>query len=76
MPALTEYTFTDPRKLSQEIMRICARGYSIDNQEVIIGVYCVAVPILNGAGHAVGAMSITGTSPKQPGPKIHPWLIF
>lgn len=70
MPALTPRTVTDPVALQAELARIKARGYSIDDQEVVMGVYCVSVPILDGNGRPVGAMSITGSSVKTPGPEI------
>ncbi len=35
-----------------------------------MGVFCVAVPILDRLGRPVGAISITGPSPKAPGPEI------
>lgn len=37
-----------------------------------MGVYCVAVPILDATGRPVVAISITGGSPKAPGPAILP----
>lgn len=67
---LTAKTFTDPVALKRELKRIRERGYSIDDQEVVIGVYCVAVPILDAQSRPVGAMSITGLSPKAPGPGV------
>ena len=45
----------------------------IDDQEVVVGVYCVSVPILDRLGHAAGAISITGPSVKKPGTEVlHP----
>ena len=74
LEALTPNTITDPKKLTAEIERIRARGYSIDNQEVVIGVWCVSMPILDGSGRAAGAISITGPSPKKPGPEVEPMV--
>ncbi len=72
LPALTSQTITDPERLREEVGRIRQRGYSIDDQEVVMGVYCVAVPILDRSGRSVGAISVTGPSPKQPGPEVEP----
>lgn len=72
MDRLTPKTITDPSHLRQELQRIRARGYSIDDQEVVMGVYCVAVPILDANARPVGALSITGSSPKAPGPALEP----
>ncbi len=46
------------------------RGYSLDYDEVVVGVRCVGMPILDRSGRAVGAMSVSGTSDKQPGPAL------
>ena len=70
LKALTPGTITDPRELAREVERIRARGYSLDHDEVVVGVRCVAMPILDRAGRPVGAMSISGTSPKQPGEEL------
>lgn len=72
LTALTPKTITDLDVLKRELERIKARGYSIDDQEVVIGVYCVSVPILDRNGHPAGSMSITGPSAKAPGPEIEP----
>jgi DNA-binding IclR family transcriptional regulator len=45
---LTRYTattITDARKLRSELERIRRQGYSIDNQEFMSGVVCMAVPV-------------------------------
>ena len=72
MTALTSTTFTEPAALRRELGEIRKRGYSIDNQEIVMGVFCVSVPILDRLGRPVGAISVTGPSPKAPGRKIMP----
>ena len=72
LEALTPFTITDPARLRDEIGKVRLRGYSIDDQEVVVGVYCVSVPILDRLGHAAGAISITGPSLKAPGPDVLP----
>ena len=72
LEAMTPNTITDPTVLRDELDRIRRRGYAIDNQEVVLGVYCVAIPVLNREGRPVGAISITGPSPKVAGAKIAP----
>ena len=67
LPALTSQTITDPAELRAAIDRIRERFYSIDDQEVVMGVYCVSVPLLDRTGHSVGALSVTGPSVKKPG---------
>jgi DNA-binding IclR family transcriptional regulator len=74
LEAMTPKSMTDPKVLKTELDRIRARGYSIDDQEVVLGVYCVSVPILDARSRPVGAMSITGLSPKAAGPAIQPFV--
>ena len=74
LEAMTQKSITDPKLLKAELGKIRARGYSIDDQEVVLGVYCVSVPILDARSRPVGAMSITGLTPKAPGPAIQPFV--
>jgi IclR family acetate operon transcriptional repressor len=76
LESLTPYTITDPARLRDEIGRIRERGYSIDVQEVVVGVYCVSVPILDRLGHSAGAISITGPSIKKPGAEVAPLVML
>jgi IclR family acetate operon transcriptional repressor len=66
----TPHTIVDPMLLRIELERTRERGYAIDREEIIPGVHCVAVPILNYTGHAVGALSIAGTTPKGDGERL------
>lgn len=68
----TANTITDPRELRDELRRIRQRGYSIDNQEIVNGIFCVGVPIVDRTGRPVGAVSISGQTPKAPGPAVQP----
>lgn len=67
---MTAHTIIDPALLEREISRIRQRGYSLDYDEVVVGVRCVAMPILDRSGQPVGAISISGTSAKRPGPEL------
>ena len=70
--AITPTTIVDYGAMLEELSRIRRRGYSIDNQEVVTGVFCVSVPILRRGGQPAGAISITGPSFKAPGPEVQP----
>jgi DNA-binding IclR family transcriptional regulator len=41
----TATTITDPRRLKAELERIRRQKYSIDDQEFMSGVVCIAVPV-------------------------------
>ena len=64
MPAFTANTITTKQALAQELEQIRRQGYSVDNMEHEFGIKCVAVPLFNTKGKLVGAVSITGPSPR------------
>lgn len=57
---LTQYTITDRRRLQAEIKVTAARGYAIDDEEIVIGVRCVGAPIVDASGRVRGAISVAG----------------
>lgn len=72
LTGFTDNTLIDPEALKDELARTRARGYSIDNQEMVLGVFCVGVPIVDRMGRPIGAISISGPSRKQAGAEIEP----
>lgn len=68
--AYTPSTITDPINLRLELERTRQRGYALDREEIIPGVHCIAVPILNYTGLPVGAISVAGTTPKTEGERL------
>lgn len=60
MPALTANTITTPRDLRAAIERIRAQGYSLDQEEIEVGLCCLAAPIFGVGGKVVGGISISG----------------
>lgn len=59
LPALTEYTITDPERLIEEVGKVRQRGYALNVQEALVGVYCVGAPIFDCSGRVVAALSVT-----------------
>jgi IclR family transcriptional regulator, pca regulon regulatory protein len=57
-PARTPKTLTDPTKLANRIARDHARGYSVIDEELEVGLCSIAVPVLNASGRAVAALNI------------------
>lgn len=55
----TENTITDPDALHHEIEEIRKRGYSIDNQEFLAGVVCLAVPVRDSKGAICAGLAIS-----------------
>lgn len=64
MAAFTDTTITDVMALIQELDSVRVRGYSIDNMEHELGIRCVGVPVFSRDGALVGALSISGPSPR------------
>jgi IclR family acetate operon transcriptional repressor len=57
---LTKNTITGAAALRKELNSIRRRGYSIDEQEAIEGVRCLAVPIISPEGDLLAAMALQG----------------
>ncbi|MGC8660688.1 MAG: IclR family transcriptional regulator, partial [Desulfomonilaceae bacterium] len=58
----TSNTIVDEAKLERELEAIRQSGYSVDDEEMEIGVRCVAAPIRQHSGGIVAAISISGPS--------------
>lgn len=59
LPRYTENTITDPRRLAAELAAIRQRGYAFDTEENERTVACLGVPVLDGKGTALGAISVS-----------------
>ncbi len=57
--ALTERTIVDPDQLRGNFDAVIAKGYAIDDQEVAPGLRCMAVPLRNGDGNVIAAISVS-----------------
>lgn len=60
MKAFTPYTITSASGLFEELKRVAAQGYALDNEECEIGARCVALPIIHSSGRTVAGLSVTG----------------
>jgi IclR family transcriptional regulator, acetate operon repressor len=61
----TENTITEPGKLHAELEEIRKRGYSIDNQEFLAGVVCLAVPVRDGNGAICAGLAISAPNARM-----------
>ncbi|WP_042347241.1 IclR family transcriptional regulator [Bacillus massiliigorillae] len=57
LESFTEYTMTDKEELKKHLRLIRERGYSIDDEEIELGLKCVAAPIFDHHGDVMGAIS-------------------
>ncbi|MDQ7777668.1 HTH-type transcriptional regulator BhcR [Paracoccus aminovorans] len=56
----TDKTLTEAQALEQDLARIRARGYSLDNEERTPGMRCIAAPIFDLSGEAAAGISVSG----------------
>ena len=66
LPRFTEHTITDRALLAKEIDRIVAAGYSVDDEEYVLGVGCVAVPVRLAGGQVVAAVAVHAATARLP----------
>lgn len=57
--AIMPKTIIDATQLDDELDRIRAQGYAIDDQESNVGVMCIAAPIFEGSGRMMATVSIS-----------------
>jgi DNA-binding IclR family transcriptional regulator len=56
----TPNTITSAAQLTRELVLIRKSAYAVDNEESVLGLRCIAAPILDKRGIAVAAVSISG----------------
>lgn len=60
--AVTPKTIVDPDILRGELARVRTARVAYDVEESRLGLFCVAAPILDSRGRALGAISVTGAT--------------
>lgn len=60
--ALTDHTITDPAAMRRALDGVRERGYAMDEEEVVPGLTCLAVPILSPEGGAIASLSVSGAT--------------
>lgn len=60
LPVMTENTITDEAELFEELEKTRDRGYSINNEEEVVGIYAVGAPIWDTENTVIGAISVSG----------------
>lgn len=57
--ALTENTITGSDQLAAVLSQVAGQGYAVDDEEVALGLKCLAVPVRNKQGEVVAAISLS-----------------
>jgi IclR family transcriptional regulator, acetate operon repressor len=58
LTAVTPRSITDRRRLQAELRLTAARGWSIDDEEIVPGVRCCGAAVVDSAGQVRGAISV------------------
>ena len=69
-PARTKKTITTARAFARELDQIRKRGFAEDDQELLAGVNCLAVPIYNRAGEVVAGLAVMAPAATLPLEKL------
>ncbi|MBV8280805.1 MAG: IclR family transcriptional regulator [Candidatus Eremiobacteraeota bacterium] len=60
MARRTQHTIVDADRFRDELARVRAQGFALDDEEHEEGVRCVAVALRDGSGQVVGSLSVSG----------------
>jgi IclR family KDG regulon transcriptional repressor len=55
---VTDATMTEPHQIKQHLKLVKENGYATDEEETYAGINCIAVPIRDGSGQVICAMSL------------------
>jgi IclR family acetate operon transcriptional repressor len=66
LESFTDRTITDRQVLAAEFERIVGAGYAVDNEEYVLGVACVAVPVRNAHGEVIASIAVQGATARLP----------
>lgn len=65
----TANTLTDPQLLESELDRIAHKGIAVDNEEFVVGIACVAAPVIDEQGQCIAAVAVHAPVSRTPLPR-------
>ena len=71
LTAVTPKTISSKADLLHELQKIRKRGYSIDDEEAVLGVRCVAAPVLSREGVLLAAVAIQSPAVRMPRKRLN-----
>lgn len=60
----TPHTITDPSALRADMAQVRQQGYALSEEDVTIGVAALGVPLFDHTGGVIGALSLSGITPR------------
>ena len=70
----TEFSIVEPDELLADLAATRERGYAIDRQEAVLGVWCVGAPVRDHTGRSLAAISLSTIKeffdPRRTGPRV------
>lgn len=72
LPQYNANTISSPRRLLEELSLTRERGFAVEDQEYILGLRCVASPVLGKDQLAVGALGVTAALAELPSDRVEP----
>jgi DNA-binding IclR family transcriptional regulator len=70
LPAYTELTITQRKKLHRELADVREQGYATAHDELAVGLSALAAPIRSAHGDVVASISVSGPSYRLPEPQL------
>ncbi len=58
----TARTITDPEMLQLDLQQTREQGFAVDDEELTIGVRCIAAPVFDFSGELLGSIGVSGPS--------------
>lgn len=74
LKAFTPETITDMKRLRAEVERVARRGFSMECEEVHLGMFTLAAPIRKAGGDVYGALTVSGPRERLIG-NIKPYCV-
>ena len=71
---VTRHTITEPGRLRRELADVRRRGYARTVEEMTLGTYSVAVPVVGGDGEVVAALGLVTTTMRKDLHRLAPAL--
>lgn len=62
----TPNTITDPELLEAELDRVAHKGIAVDNEEFVVGIVCVAAPVIDDQNQCVAAIAVHAPVSRAP----------